>query len=140
MKQFLIYIYFLFSSLFLIEQAQNITETPSPSPIHFTEQHEGEQNKISIDSTSAQSALNSAWNIALLLTGGGQFIPGLPNSILYAILSLIVGLIFRGQEKKRLRALGRLYDRSPNPALEKQSKEGFFKRVFSKLKRPKKSD
>lgn len=77
----------------------------------------------------ANDIFNSAWNLALLLTGGGNFLPFLPNSLLYIILSFVVGLIFRRYEKKQLRKAGKLIDPEPEP---KEQRPGFFRRLFKK--------
>lgn len=78
----------------------------------------------------ANDIFNSAWNLALLLTGGGNFLPFLPNSLLYIILSFVVGLIFRRYEKNQLRKAGKLID--PPPTEPSEQRPGFFRRLFKR--------
>jgi len=65
---------------------------------------------VKLDSLGHQEVLNQAWTIANLINGGAQFIPGIPNLILQTVSALVLGIIIRHREKKKLRKQGLLID------------------------------
>ena len=111
-KLFLITIYFLFTGAMITSQVTELK--PDYMAISFNIDHQdtltANVEKIRLDSTNAEDFNSAAWNVANVLNGYAQFIPGIPNVILQTITGIIIGLIVRHREKKKLRKKGVLND------------------------------
>jgi len=69
--------------------------------------------RLRLDSTNVEDVNETAWQLANILNGYSQFIPGVPNIILQTITGVILALIVRRREKKALRKKGLLKDIPP---------------------------
>jgi len=69
--------------------------------------------RLRLDSTNVEDVNTTAWQLANVLNGYAQFIPGVPNIILQTITGVILALIVRRREKKALRKKGLLKDIPP---------------------------
>jgi len=69
--------------------------------------------RLRLDSTNVEDVNTTAWQLANVLNGYAQFIPGVPNIILQTITGVILALIVRRREKRALRKKGLLKDIPP---------------------------
>lgn len=111
-KLLLVLIYFVFTGAMVNSQVNEIqyAKISSNEISQMIPDTNAGSEKIRLDSTNAEDFNNSVWEVANILNGYAQFIPGIPNVILQTVTGIIIALIVRRMEKRALRKKGVLND------------------------------